>query len=137
MSVLMIVRKYIIQNEEWYVFYKHKDVRNNEEYSITPLDGTNNAIKHSSSSTPILKWSLVMHQQITKMNQYMTGLLHLHLPKFGVCSNHLITLNLLEWMNTHGKYAGKILTKRHIQICIFQSLIVHALLLLTTSIIIL
>ena len=51
MSVLMFIRKHVIQQEEWYAFYNHKDLHHNEEFSNTPLEGTNNAIKHSSSST--------------------------------------------------------------------------------------
>ena len=93
MSVLMFVRKNIIQNEEWYAFYKHNDVQHNEEYSNTPLEGTNNTIKHSSSSThsqmkigsaiwilceqssqkiaikkPIFTCIQTRHQQITKIS---------------------------------------------------------------------
>ena len=51
MSVLLFIRKHIIQQEEWYEFYNHKDIHHNEEYSNTLLEGTNNVIKHSSSST--------------------------------------------------------------------------------------
>ena len=51
MSVLMFICKHAIQQEEWYVFYNCTNIGHNEEYSSTPLEGTNNAIKHSSSST--------------------------------------------------------------------------------------
>ena len=51
MSVLMFICKHVIQQVEWYAFYNRKEIRRNEEYSNTPLEGTNNAIKHSSSST--------------------------------------------------------------------------------------
>ena len=50
MSVLLFIRKHVIQQQEWYTFYYHCHICHNEEYSITPLEGTNNAIKHSSSS---------------------------------------------------------------------------------------
>ena len=51
MSVLMFICKHIIQQEEWYAFYNCTNIHHNEEYSNAPLEGTNNTIKHSSSST--------------------------------------------------------------------------------------
>ena len=51
MSVLMSISKHVFQQEEWYAFYNRTNICHNEEYSNTPLEGTNNAIKHSSSST--------------------------------------------------------------------------------------
>ena len=55
MSVLMFIRKHVIQQEEWYAFYNLTNICYNEEYSNTPLEGTNNAIKHSSKSTHLRK----------------------------------------------------------------------------------
>ena len=51
MSVLIFTRKHVIQQEEWYAFYNRTTLHHNEEYSNIPLEGTNNAIKYSSSSS--------------------------------------------------------------------------------------
>ena len=59
MLVLMFIHKHVIQQDEWYVFYNRSTLRHNEEYSNALLEGTNNAIKHSSSST---------HPQISMSN---------------------------------------------------------------------
>ena len=85
MNVLMFVRKHIIPYEEWYTFYKHKDVPYNEEYSNSPLEGTNNAIKHFSSSThPQTKLSNSMQILCEKSSQKMAikrANIHLHPEK--------------------------------------------------------
>ena len=70
----MFIRKHVIQQEEWYVFHNRSTLRHNEEYSNTLLEGTNNAIKHSSSSThPQMSMSNVMRilcEQSTQKNGY-------------------------------------------------------------------
>ena len=50
-SFLMFIHKHVIQQEEWYTFYNRTNLHHNKEYSSTPLEGMNNAIKHFSSST--------------------------------------------------------------------------------------
>ena len=73
MSVLMFIRKHITQQEEWYAFYNRSDLCHNEEYSNTPLEGTNSAIKHSSSSThPQMSMSNAMRNLCEQSRQKMT-----------------------------------------------------------------
>ena len=72
--VLMFIRKHVIQQEELYGFYNWTDLSHNEEYSNAPLEETNNAIKHSSSSThPQMSMSNAMRilcEQSTPKNGY-------------------------------------------------------------------
>ena len=70
--MLIFIRKHVMQQEEWYVFYNRRHLRHNEEYSNTPLEGTNNTIKHSASSThPQLKLGNAMRILCEQSDQKM------------------------------------------------------------------
>ena len=42
--IFIFIRKNIVQEEEWYVFYDRTYLLHNVQYSNTPLKGTDNAI---------------------------------------------------------------------------------------------
>ena len=50
-NVSMFVRKHVIPYEIFFIFCNRNNVRHYGEHSNTPLEGTNNALKHSSMST--------------------------------------------------------------------------------------
>ena len=50
-NVAMFVRKHVLPHEKTFLNCLRKNIRHYGEYSNTPLEGTNNGLKHSSIST--------------------------------------------------------------------------------------
>ena len=50
-NVSLFLRKYVVPYEKNFIYCNRKDVRHYGEYSNTPLEGTNNGLKHASIGT--------------------------------------------------------------------------------------